>query len=109
MRHLLVGATTAALLTSCTGPPAGPLVYRGHFTLVTSRSVSDFAEVGLQPRVLGRACFSASAWLGDSDEAIQAAVEDAISQRADANALLLAQIDDVGRCIEVQGWPVRHE
>lgn len=108
MRQLILGTGAVILLGGCTGP-AGPLEYRGQFALVTTRSMPDFAEIGSQPRVFSRECFGWAAWLGGSDDAISAAVEAAISQRADANALVLVEIRDAGRCIEVEGWPVRHE
>ena len=84
-------------------------MYRGHFTLVTTRPMPEFAQVGSQPRVVGRACFGVGAWFGGDDAVIEAAVEDAISKGADANALFLAKIQDTGRCVEAEGWPVRHD
>jgi hypothetical protein len=108
MKLALAVGGIGALLLACTGP-AGPPRHRGYFPLVTSRSIPAFGEIGTQPRAFSRECFGAGVFLGASDSALRDAVDKAIAQRPDGNALLYARVNDRGRCLEVEGWPVRHD
>lgn len=107
MRAAIVAAL-ASLCVAC-AIPVGPSRHRGDFTLVTSRNLPAFADIGSRAQVTASECFSTLALLGADEPVIERAVEKAIAQGADANALMLARVVDEGRCVVVEGWPVRHE
>jgi hypothetical protein len=75
----------------------------GNFTLVASRSLEGFEVPDGQKRVEGRACFGS---VLEDDDAYQRAVEDALRKAPGANVLVLVEMQDVGECVEVKGWPI---
>ncbi len=107
-----VGAILAGALaiSGCSGGLyAGPLRHHGDFTLVASRELAGFGDIGAQQRVTVRGCWRPGATLAHlRDDLIAQLVDQAIGQRSDANALALVEIQDEGQCVVVSGWPVRY-
>ena len=107
-----VGAVLAVALATpgCSGGLyAGPLRNHGDLTLVATRELAGFGDIGAQQRVTVRGCWRTGATLAHlGDDLIAQLVEQAIRHRSDANALALVEIQDEGQCVVVSGWPVRY-
>ena len=116
MRHRVLSAGMLGLLLWGCMPPGqpkwGPPRLRGHFTIVASRKLENFAETTGFTKVTGKSCRSAIHYLmlGVADDrVIERAVEDALSKAPSSNALILAKIEfseSGGACVTVTGLPV---
>jgi hypothetical protein len=88
--------------------------HAGDFALLASRAV-DFDSLDRsyemsRERTTGRACFSSFKVLfGLPDDAVVRATREAMEQVPGADALILVELHDHGRCVEVSGFPARFQ
>jgi hypothetical protein len=97
-----------SLLEGCALFPILPRRHRGDFTVVSTHPLSEALEPLSASQVSGKSCFSPIG-LYTSQEVIQSAVEDALSDAPDADLLIDVTLRDDGLCVHVKGTPAKRK
>lgn len=115
MTRGLALAVVAVGLSACAHATApsedrGVTLFVGRFTLLASRAIPGFSDLGAGAAVTGRGCREHRKYFGEGrldDPVIERAVGDALAKAPRANTLLLAKMtfDEPDEdCVTVTGW-----